>query len=158
MKFQFLIERSNPRWREVVDRCCNTIREATSMGTDLSVKVGEPTRTLDQNAAMWPALRDIARQVPWQVVMPSGETRAADEDDWKAILTAAFERETAWTPGLRGGVVMLGARTSKYGKRKMGEFLSFVHAEGDDRGVVWSEAAKDNFDLYCPEYERERAA
>ena len=158
MNLRFLIERSNPRWREVMERCVNTIREATSMGADIAVKIGDVTRTLDQNAAMWPALRDIAAQVEWQVVMPTGEARRADSDDWKDILTAAFERETAWSPGLRGGVVMLGARTSKYGKRKMGDFLTFVHAEGAERGVVWSEPAKDNFAMYCPEYERERAA
>jgi hypothetical protein len=143
----FTIERRNPRWRDVLDRCVAAIREAAEAG-DVLVKLGEIVRTLDQNAAMWPALTDITAQVPLVITSRSGATRKATAYDWKDVLTAAFEEETEWAPGLRGGVVMLGARTSKYGKRKMADFLSFVHAEGSERGVMWSDRSADKFDEY----------
>ena len=70
---------------------------------------------------------------------------------WKDILTAAFKLELRMAPALiGGGFVMLGVRTSKYGKREMGDFLTFVKAEGDTRGVRWSAPARDRFDEYIP--------
>ncbi|HHA2482863.1 TPA: recombination protein NinB, partial [Stenotrophomonas maltophilia] len=109
----------------------------------------EPKRTLDQNAAMWPALSDIAKQVPLVITRRDGSTRQATPYDWKDVLTAAFEEETEWAPGLRGGVVMLGARTSKYSRRKMGDFLTFIHAEFSDR-VRWSDSAVERLAQFAP--------
>jgi hypothetical protein len=58
-------------------------------------------------------------------------------EEWKDVLSSAFYREQArLAMGLDGGVVMLGARTSKMGKRVFGEFLEFLHATAADRGVV----------------------
>ena len=37
--------------------------------------------------------------------------------------------------GLDGGVVMLGLRTSKFGVRKMSEFIDFLHATAAARDV-----------------------
>lgn len=150
-KRTFIIEQSNERRDLVVDGACAAIREwaATS---DLQVDLGDVKRSLDQNAAMWPALRDFAAQVQWSV---NGEERLLEPEDWKDILTAAFELEVRVAPALNGGIVMLGARTSRYGKRQMGEFLSFVRAEGDQRGIRWSAPARENFRDYIPE---ERAA
>jgi len=144
----FKVERKNDRWQIVARNAMTAVREAALSGRDFMVVIDEVKRTLDQNAAMWPALTDICRQVPLVITQRDGSTRAATPYDWKDILTAAFEEETEWAPGLRGGIVMLGARTSQYGKRKMGDFLTFVRAEGNDRGVVWSEKARDKFDEY----------
>ncbi|KAK6696937.1 hypothetical protein SNK04_013835 [Fusarium graminearum] len=52
-------------------------------------------------------------------------------------------------PGLRGGVVMLGARTSKYSRRKMGDFLTFIHAEFSDR-VRWSDSSVEKLAQFAP--------
>ena len=35
-----------------------------------------------------------------------------------------------------GGVVMLGKRTSKFGKKKFSEWIEFLHAEAAEQGVV----------------------
>lgn len=148
-KRTFIIERANTRAAEVVENAIRAIREWAGIA-DLQVSLSDVTRTLDQNAAMWPALRDFAAHVPWEI---NGEKRLIDPEDWKDILTAAFELEMRIAPALQGGWVMLGARTSRYGKRRMGEFLTFVRAEGDNRGVRWSAPARQNFDEYI-----ERAA
>lgn len=146
-KQTFLIEHKNPRFMAVVDRVCKAVRER-AQESSFQVVLSEVKRTLSQNDAMWPALTDFAKQVAWPVTQRDGSTQQATADDMKDVLTAAFEEETRMAPGLRGGFVMLGARTSKYGKKKMGDFLTFLRAEGNDRGVVWSEKARDNFDQY----------
>lgn len=51
------------------------------------------------------------------------------------ILTAAFQRETRMAQGLDGGVVMLGARTSKWDKARMGEFLDFIQSASIEHGL-----------------------
>lgn len=147
MKQRFIIERKNDRCVEVLLRAHQALDEAARDG-DVMVVLDEVKRTLDQNAAMWPALTDFAKQVAWPVTQRDGSVKQADAYDMKDVLTAAFEEESRMAPGLRGGFVMLGARTSKYGKRKMGDFLTFLRAEGNDRGVVWSEKANDKFEEY----------
>ncbi|MFC3816544.1 recombination protein NinB [Lysobacter sp. GCM10012299] len=147
MKQVFISKRDNPARRAVVDRAIGTIN-ALASGDDFQVTISDVARTLDQNAAMWASLHDFASQIDYPVINPDGSRGRAGEDDLKAILTAAFEQETRMAPGLHGGTVFLGARTSKYGKKRMGQFLSFVHAEGAQRGVVWSEKAKDDLAFY----------
>jgi hypothetical protein len=149
----FVVERSNARFLDVVENACAAIREWASIA-DFQIKLSDISRSLDQNAAMWPALRDFAQQVPWEI---NGEPQLMEPEDWKDVLTAAFEFEMRVAPALQGGWVMLGARTSRYGKKRMGEFLTFVRAEGDNRGVRWSAPAKANFDEYIDRVERAAA-
>lgn len=142
----FIYDPENPKREGVLGFLCEFIRQA---GQKVAITVTEPTRGLDQNAAMWPALADFARQVDWpHTVNGQWQIGKMSKDSWKAVLTAAFEGETSMAQGLGGGMVMLGARTSKYSRRKMADFLKFVRAEGIERGVVWSEKAKDTFAEY----------
>ena len=97
------------------------------------VTVKEPLRSLDQNSAQWPILEAFSRQLKWPV---NGRMVELEPEEWKDILTAAFKRETArLAMGLDGGVVMLGLRTSKMGKRMFSEYLAFLNATAADRGV-----------------------
>jgi hypothetical protein len=101
---------------------------------DFMVSISEPNRSLDQNAAQWPILQAFADQLMWPV---NGEMVYLTPEEWKDILTAAFQQESArLAMGLNGGVVMLGARTSKFGMRKFSEWLEFLHATAAARGVV----------------------
>lgn len=150
MRQLFVHDRDNPRRSGVAQSAIDAIRALSEAGESFEILIREIRRTLDQNAAMWPALRDFSRQVNWPVIQRDGTVGRADEHDLKDIFTAAFEQETRMAPGLNGGTVMLGARTSKYGKRKMGEFLTFVRAEGDQRGVRWSAPARETFDQFIP--------
>lgn len=154
MKQRFQIERSNPKRLDVAALLMHTIEQLVRDGADFQVTLGDVVRTLDQNACLWPCLHDFASQVPWPVTLGTGTTRQITAEELKDVLTAAFEQETRMAPGLRGGFVMLGARTSQYGKRKMGDFLTFIRAEGNDRGVVWSEKARDSFDEFIPAQRR----
>ena len=140
----YRIRRDNPSAQYVASSAAQEIMRLSELNKEFDVDISEPQRTLDANACMWATLADIAAQVKWAHthqwrwrfdLMPSAS--------WKAVLTAAYEQETAMAEGVNGGTVMMGARTSKYSRRRMGEFLEFVHAFGAGKGVRWSDKARD---------------
>lgn len=97
------------------------------------VVVQEPTRTLDQNAAQWPILQAFADQLQWPI---NGRMEWLTDEEWKDILTAAFMREQARVaPGLDGGMVLLGQRTSKFGKKQFSDWIEFLNATAAARDV-----------------------
>jgi hypothetical protein len=103
-----------------------------------AVTVQEPSRNLEQNALLWVLLQAFADQLEWPI---NGRMCRLEPEEWKDILSAAFRRETQRVaPGIDGGMVLLGLRTSKMGKREFGEFLEFVQATAADRGVELEEA------------------
>jgi hypothetical protein len=97
-------------------------------------EVKEPSRTLDQNAFQWPYLQGFAEQMQWPV---NGAMTWLSSDEWKDILTAAFEKETnpRLAAGFDGGIVMLGRRTSKYGKKKFAEWMEWLIAAATLKGI-----------------------
>lgn len=113
----------------------NAVEAVLSAQDGSAVSIGEPTRTLEQNAAQWPILQAFSRQLQWPV---NGQMVWMSDEEWKDVLTAAFERESVrLAMAFDGpGVVMLGQRTSKYGKGKFSEWLEFLHASAVARGVV----------------------
>jgi hypothetical protein len=95
------------------------------------VTIKPPTRSLEQNAAMWALLSEFSERLEWPV---NGRMVKMDAEDWKHVLTAAFRQETArLAMGLSGGVVMLGSRTSKMTKREFSEFLEFINSVAAER-------------------------
>jgi hypothetical protein len=97
------------------------------------VTIQEPTRNLEQNAALWVLLQAFSEQLKWPV---NGELVHMSPEDWKHVLTAALRNETGrLAMGLNGGVVMLGARTSKMSKREFSDLLEFIQAVAAERQV-----------------------
>lgn len=112
----------------------NAVHAVQTAPDGFSVTVKESNRTLDQNAAQWPILQAFSEQLQWPV---NGQMVRMTDEEWKDVLTAAFQRETArLAMGIDGGVVMLGQRTSQFGKKKFSEWLEFLHAVAAQRGVV----------------------
>jgi hypothetical protein len=98
------------------------------------VTLEEPTRTTEQNAVQWPYLTAFSRQLKWPV---NGEMVTMTPDEWKDVLTAAFQGETVrLAMGMSGGVVMLGLRTSRMGKRRFSEWIDFLKATAAMRNVA----------------------
>lgn len=97
-------------------------------------KIEPPGRTLDQNAYQWPYLEGFSQQLLWPV---NGVMCKLSSDEWKDVLTAAFEKETEprLAAGFDGGIVMLGRRTSQFGKRKFAEWMEFLMAAAALKGV-----------------------
>lgn len=98
------------------------------------VEVREPTRNLDQNALLWTLLQCFADQLVWPV---NGAMCKLSPEEWKDILSGAFKQESQRIAmGLNGGMVILGMRTLKMGKRQFAEFIEFIQSVAADRGVV----------------------
>jgi hypothetical protein len=96
------------------------------------VTIGEPTRTLEQNALLWPLLQRLADQVVWHGAKLSKE-------DWKDMLTASLRKQRA-APGIDGGFVVFGERTKTYSKAQFSELLELIYAFGAQHGVTFEEA------------------
>lgn len=112
-------------------RACDAVKRAPE---GFEVLVREPGRSWEQNKAMWPILEAFSEQLEWPV---NGRMTKLSADEWKDLLSAAFRKEqNRVAPGLDGGFVMLGQRTSAFGKREFSEWLEFLHATAADRGVV----------------------
>jgi hypothetical protein len=99
-------------------------------------------RSLDQNAKMWAMLTDISKQVLWY-----GEKLTPE--NWKDMITAALKRQKV-VPGIEGGFVALGQRTSKMSIKEMIDVIEFAYAFGADPEhlVQWSE--KNNIPEWRP--------
>lgn len=99
------------------------------VGSRLEFK--SPRRTLPQNDRLWAMLTEVARQVDWygQKLSP---------DDWKDVFTASLRRAHV-VPGIDGGFVPLGMRTSDMSKQEMGDLFALIEAFAAERGVVLGE-------------------
>ena len=99
------------------------------------VTIKPPSRTDDQNSAQWPYLQGFAEQLQWPV---NGVMCWLSKDEWKDVLTCAYEDEVSprLAMGFSGGVVMLGKRTSKYGKKQFSEWMEFLKAAAALKGVT----------------------
>lgn len=91
------------------------------------VEVKEPTRTLDQNSLLHPLLTCLSEQVDWY-----GQHLTPDE--WKDVMTAGLRKQKA-VPGIDGGFVMVGSRTSKMSKAEFSDLVELIYAFGAERGV-----------------------
>lgn len=99
------------------------------------VTVKPATRSLEQNARLWSLLGDVSAQVEWY-----GKKLTAE--DWKHVFTASL-RKLSVVPNLDGtGFVALGLSTSRMSKRELGELMDLIEAFGAERGVVWSDEAR----------------
>jgi hypothetical protein len=76
---------------------------------------------------MWAMLSDVSKQVDWY-----GQKLTPDE--WKDVFSASLKKQKA-VPGLDGGFVILGLRTSKMTIREMGELMDLIEAFGAEKGV-----------------------
>lgn len=109
------------------------VREVVNAPEGYVVEVKEPTRSLEQNAALWAALHDVSEQVEWY-------GKRLTPEDWKHVFTASL-RKLEVVPNLDGtGFVALGMSTSRMSKREMSDLLELIHAFGAERGVMFQVA------------------
>ena len=120
-------------WSAMEARLFPFLRLALQAGNRWILIVRPETRTEAQNRLMWPQLQAFADQLVWPV---NGRMERLTPEEWKDLLTAAFNSETMrLAMGLNGGTVMLGQRTSKFSKKRFSEFVEFLYATAADRGV-----------------------
>ena len=95
------------------------------------VTVGEPSRSLDQNAAQWPYLAGFAAQ---KELCINGVMQKATDDDWKDVLTGCWNGEMRMA-AFDNKVIMLPQRTSQMGKRVFSEWMEYLVAMAAQSGV-----------------------
>lgn len=96
-----------------------------------AVTVGEPTRTLEQNAAQWPYLAGFAAQ---KQLCINGVMEWVTDDDWKDVLTACWNGEMRMA-AFDGKVIMLPQRTSQMGKKVFSTWMEFLVSMAAQSGV-----------------------
>lgn len=95
------------------------------------VVIKPPTRSLEQNSALWGYLNDVAAQVVWH-------GRKLDAESWKAMFTASLKQYEVMPNLDNTGFVVLGQSTSKMSKAEMSSLLELISAFGAQHGVNWS--------------------
>ncbi len=124
-------------------RRSNVIQQIQQLPTDpkhpMEIVIQERKRTDDQNKKMWPLLHDLSQQVIWYGCK-------YDKTDWKEIITAmvakANGKEVRAAPGIGGGMVMFGQRTSDMRVSEVVEVIEAIYWFGTEQGVKFSDDAK----------------
>lgn len=109
------------------------IKFALQNGVELEVEVRKPKRSTVQNRRMWAMLGEISAQVDWH-----GQ-RLSDED-WKHVFSSSLKKQRA-VPGIDGGFVVLGTKTSEMTTEEMSELMECMSAFGAAHNVEFSEMA-----------------
>jgi len=98
------------------------------------VRIGEASRTLEQNALLHPLLTDIANQCEWM-----GKKRSMLQ--WKVIMVSAHAIATGQPAemviGIEGEVVNLRESTAAMSKRRFSSLVEYVLAWGAMNDVVF---------------------
>jgi hypothetical protein len=97
------------------------------------VKITPPTRSSDQNAKMWAMLSEISRAKP--------EGRSLVPEKWKCLFMDAIGKVADWEPGIDGGVVNVGYRSSRLTKDEMSELIECISEYAARHGIALKEAA-----------------
>ena len=100
---------------------------------ELLLKPRRNTRSLQANACMWAHLSEVSTQVEWH-----GQKLTSEE--WKDVFTAALKRQEV-VPGIDGGFVVIGARTSRMSVSEMGELIELICAFGAEHDVKFKAPA-----------------
>lgn len=108
-------------------------------GGPVVIRLGRERRSLDQNAKLWPMLTDVAKQVEW---LKDGEKAMMSAEEWKDLFTASLKQQSM-APGIEGGMVVLGMRTSRMNKELFSQLIELIYSFGSERGVEWSEPAQE---------------
>ena len=113
----------------------NAIQAIKIASEDMICEIKKKTRSLEQNAKMWAMLAEVSDQVNWY-----GNKLTSDE--WKDVFSASLKSQKV-VPGIDGGFVVCGQRTSKMTKSEMAELIELMMAFGAERGVKFSDIAYD---------------
>ena len=109
------------------------LKAALMAGHRLVLTARPEKRSDAQNRRLWAMLADVSAQVNWH-----GQKLTSEE--WKDLLTAALKRQKV-VPGIDGGFVVLGQRTSKMSRAEMSELQELIEAFGAEQGVRFTAPA-----------------
>lgn len=105
---------------------------------EITIREHADTRSIAQNRLMWDMLTAISKQVEW-------DGQKLSPEDWKDVISSALQQQTRVVRGLEGGIVILGARTSKMKVKEMSEMIEYCEHFGGANGVKFK--ATIDYDL-----------
>jgi hypothetical protein len=115
-----------------VDQRKRLITDVMRAPDDWIAPLAEPTRTLEQNAKLWPMLGELQRQVP--------ELRPYSTEDIKFRFMDALGSEMRFLPKLEGqGMFPVGLRSSTLTVDQFSALIELIYAYGAKHGVRWSD-------------------
>ena len=95
------------------------------------LELREPSRTLDQNAAIWSLLSQVAKQ------RPTHNGVKMNPELWKAVVMQAWGAEVVFLPTLEGdGMFPAGHRSSHLTKGEMSTLIEFILAWAAQEGLT----------------------
>ena len=106
----------------------STAKNWLMAGHRLTLEIRPEKRSDAQNRRLWSMLHDISTQVDWY-------GQKLSDEEWKDVFSAALKKQKA-VPGLDGGFVICGQRTSKMTKAEMAELQTLMEAFSAERCVV----------------------
>ena len=124
----FWMDTAKAKFAIAYRKACNALQDGYAV--EINVKPIKSTRSVKANAAMWATLADISAQVVWHGVKLSSE-------EWKEVISAGLKQQRA-VPGIEGGFVVLGVRTSRMSIKEMGAMIELCYAFGSQQGVKFS--------------------
>jgi hypothetical protein len=89
------------------------------------VQISDMTRSLEQNALLWPLLECLEKQVDWY-------GQKLTKYEWKDVMTAGLKKSKV-VPGIDGGVVICGQSTSQMTKKYFSELIELIYAFGSQQ-------------------------
>jgi len=113
----------------------NAMQAIKMASEDMICEIKKKTRSLEQNRKLWATLGEISDQVNWY-----GNKLTSEE--WKDVFSASLKSQKV-VPGIDGGFVVCGQRTSKMTKSEMAELIELMMAFGAERGVKFLDIAYD---------------
>lgn len=134
-KATFLLRSDNIR-----QNCISAIQQLpANPDKPVEIVIQERKRSSDQNRKLWPLLHDLSRQVEWY-------GHKYTPEDWKDLITALVAKskneQQRTAPGIGGGVVMFGSRTSKMRVSEMVEVIEAIYWFGTEQNVKFSDEAR----------------
>jgi hypothetical protein len=99
------------------------------------VTIAPPKRSLEQNALLWACLSELSKRVPW-------DGQRLTPEEYKDLLTACLRKQKV-VRGIDGGLVFLGARTSKMDKAELSDLIELIMSFAAERGIVLNEIARE---------------
>lgn len=112
----------------------------------MKIVLADSVRTLEQNALMFCLLGQLEKYSTWHSMKLH---RLA----WKDLCSAGLKTQDV-IPGINGGFVALGSRTSEMKVKEMSELIEFIYWFGTEKpdGLIFSGFIEKEFPEYYAQY------
>lgn len=124
-----------------IERVANWVREKSKQGVragPVIVTLGRESRSNEQNAKLWPLLKDVSNLHEY-----AGKKRKPEE--WKVLFMSAYRGNINVVEGINGEVVNLGLSTSVLNKSQFSGLIDFIYAVGAEWDIAWGQSSHDVF-------------